>query len=233
MKEKKVFYFNKIYNAKNRYKKPKEIFQFLVKKLKIDKVKKNSSLIDIGCSNGELLFNLSKNFNFKLTGIDVDKNLLIKAKKNCPSEVSFFHKDISKKNLKLKKYDIVVLSGVLSIFKDGKNILKNVLKLVKPKGVIYIFDSLNIYSYNLHIKANKLEKGREVNWYKNMYSTDYIKKFFGKYNKKCKFFQFRMKKNIKKDKSNLNYGWTEILSGKKIITSGLGLIQNQFWVKIK
>ncbi len=28
MKEKKVFYFNKIYNAKNRYKKPKEIFQF-------------------------------------------------------------------------------------------------------------------------------------------------------------------------------------------------------------
>ena len=36
----------------------------------------------------------------------------------------------------------------------------------------------------------------------------------------------------KKNKNNLRLGWTEILSGKKIVTNGLGLIQNQFWIKI-
>ena len=66
-----------------------------------------------------------------------------------------------------------------------------------------------------------------------MYSTNYSNDFFRKNKKKYKFYRFRLKKNIKQDKKNLNYGWTENLSGKKIITSGLGLIQNQFWVKVE
>ena len=69
-------------------------------------------------------------------------------------------------------------------------------------------------------------------WYQNMYSVEYIKSISKKLKKKCKFFQFRLKSNIKKNKKNLSLRWTEILSGKKIITSGIGMIENQFWIKI-
>ena len=41
-----------------------------------------------------------------------------------------------------------------------------------------------------------------------------------------------MKANLKRNNKDLSLGWTETLSGRKIVTSGLGLIQNQFWVKI-
>ena len=99
--------------------------------------------------------------------------------------------------------------------------------------ILFIFDSFNVYSYNLHIKANTVKNKKKITWYKNMYSTNYINDFFKKNKRRCKFYRFRLKKNIKPNKSNLNYGWTENLSGKKIITSGLGLIQNQFWVKIE
>ena len=42
--------------------KPKEIFTYLIKLLKKKSKRRNISLIDIGCANGELLYHLGKNF---------------------------------------------------------------------------------------------------------------------------------------------------------------------------
>ena len=120
----------------------------------------------------------------------------------------------------------------MSIFDNAEKVLKNLIKILKPKGKIYIFESLNVYSYNLHIKSETFKKNKKIVWFKNMYSTDFIKKFASKNKKKCSLFPFQLKINLKKNYKNLQYGWTEILSKKKIVTSGLGLIHNQFWVKI-
>ncbi len=230
---KKIHFFNSIYEKKNRYEKPKEIFSFLIRLLKNEKINKNSSIIDVGCSNGELLFNIEKNFKkLNLVGIDVDSKLLLKARKMCSPNIDFKKGNISKKINNIGKFDIVIFSGVLSIFNDGEKILKNLFSLLKPKGKVFIFDSFNIYSYNLYIKSETKKNNKNIIWYKNMYSTDFIKNFSKKLKKKTIFYEFRLKKKLKKNKKNLNYGWTEFLSGKKIITSGLGLIQNQFWVKI-
>ena len=96
---KKIHFFNSIYEKKNRYEKPKEIFSFLIRLLKNEKINKNSSLIDVGCSNGELLFNIEKNFkNLNLVGVDVDSKLLLKAKKMCSPNIDFKKGNISKKN---------------------------------------------------------------------------------------------------------------------------------------
>ncbi len=232
MKSNKFYYFNKIYNKKDRYKKPKEIFKKLIQILKKEKKSKNLHLIDVGCAGGELLFNLRKNFDYKLTGVDVDEKLLRKAKTKCSKDIIFLKKDIFKNNFKGKKYDIIIFSGVLSIFQNGEKIFKNLMKILKKKGKIFIFDSFNIYSYNLNITATKYNKNKKIFWYKNMYSLDFIEKEAKKFKKKCKFFEFKMKANLKRNNKDLSLGWTETLSGRKIVTSGLGLIQNQFWVKI-
>ena len=63
---------------------------------------------------------------------------------------------------KIKKYDIIVISGVLSIFEDAEKILNNLLKILKPKGLVYIFESLNLYSYNLQIKATTYKKRKKL-----------------------------------------------------------------------
>ena len=83
-KKDSILYFdNSIYEKKNRYKRPKENFRKLVQLLKNIKKKSDLKLLDIGCSNGKLLYNLKKNFKkISLYGIDIDQNLLTKAKKN-------------------------------------------------------------------------------------------------------------------------------------------------------
>ena len=87
-----------MYTKKDRYIKPKEIFINLIKILKKEKLNKTKSLIDIGCASGELLFNLNRNFeNLNLTGLDVDKKLILKARDKCPKSIKFIKGDISKK----------------------------------------------------------------------------------------------------------------------------------------
>ena len=232
MQLKKISYLNETYHKKKRDK-PKEIFTYLIKLLKKKSKRRNISLIDIGCANGELLYHLGKNFpEFNLTGIDVDKDLLNIAKKTCPKNIKFEQMNVLKLKKKIKKYDIIVISGVLSIFEDAEKILNNLLKILKPKGLVYIFESLNLYSYNLQIKATTYKKRKKIIWNKYMYSKDFFNRFANKHKMKCSFFPVRLNINLKKDKKNLQYGWTEYLSNKKIVTSGLGIIQNQFWTKL-
>ena len=93
-----------IFIQKSRYLTPKENFLKLVKLIRKDKPKYNFSLLDVGCANGELLFNLHKQFkSTNLTGIDVDEKLLRKARIYCPKEISFKKKKVQQhKNLVIK-----------------------------------------------------------------------------------------------------------------------------------
>ena len=43
---------------------------------------------------------------------------------------------------------------------------------------------------------------------------------------------FHLKTKLKKNKKNFIYNWTEKFAGKKIVTSGLGILQYQYWLKI-
>ena len=55
--------------------------------------------------------------------------------------------------------------------------MKNLFSLLKPKGKIFIFDSLNINSHNLYIKSEEIKKNKKRIWYKNMYCTDFLRTF--------------------------------------------------------
>lgn len=233
MKKKIIRLHDKIYLKENRYKKPKEIFKCLfdILKKKLNKNKKYS-LIDIGCANGELLHNIEKNFkNLTLTGIDIHQNLLNKAKKNCSNKVLFLKKDISRKNQKIGKYDIIILSGVLSIFDNPKIILKNLLINLKGKGQIYIYGLFNPYPSNVYVKYEDLNLNKNVlqsGW--NIFSIKFIKDFFKK--KKIEIFPFFMNKKIKQNKKDLFRSWTLKLNGKNYCINALGIIQKLYWIRV-
>ena len=144
MKKKILRLHDKLYLKENLYNEPKESFKLLIKLLKKKYTNKNFSLLDVGCASGELLHVLKKNFSkASFSGLDVDQQLINKAKKYCGKNVLFFKKNMGKKNIKVGKYDIIVISGVLSCFEDPKIVLKNLLLNLKPKGEIYIFCSIN------------------------------------------------------------------------------------------
>ena len=105
--------------------------------------------MDVGCSNGELLFNLRKNFkNFELTGIDVDTNLLKKATKMCPNDIFFHKKDISKKIVGIGKFDIIISLEVIEHVSDYEIFLQDIFSCLKKNGIIIISTiNRNFFSY--------------------------------------------------------------------------------------
>ena len=132
---------DKIYLKSNLYKKPKENFKLLQKILKKRlSSKKKYSVIDIGCANGELLFFLkNKNKNFDLTGVEIRSDLVNKAKKNLPKDVIVKKMDFNSNIKSFGKYDIIISSGVISIFDDLEIFFRNINKIKKKKHNLLLF----------------------------------------------------------------------------------------------
>jgi len=197
---------------------------------------KNYKLIDIGCANGELLWNLKRKFkNLDFYGLDVRNDLIQKAKKACKN-VQFFQRDISKKKMNVGKFDIIIISGVLSCLDNPLTVIKNLKKNLKPKGIVFLFDNLTEENFNNYHQYEDIVKDKKIlqSGY-NMYSIEYLAKIFKKIlkSRKLEIKQFNIGKKIKKNKKDLMRSWTIMIDKKRYFTNGTGLILKQFWLIAK
>ena len=228
------------YLKENRYKKVKEIFKFVGKKI-IDYKKKKSgkiSMADFGCANGEFQYYLYNTFRSdKIFGYDVVDRLISKAKKNI-SQVTFKHGSILKRSTcKKNSYDVTTAIGVITIFDSFEKTINNLIYWTKPKGKILLHALINEYPVDINIKYShsknwKYEKPKfwESGW--NVYSKETIKKFLKKKKiKKFKFNKFVLKAKLKKQDDVLR-SWTAILDKKKVLINGLNLIQPHYIIEI-
>ena len=224
---------DKIYLKSNLYKKPKENHKFLQKILKKRlSRKKTYDVIDIGCANGELLSYLrKKNKNLNLTGVDIRQDLINKAKKNLPKDITLRKMNFNSKLNSFKKFDIIICSGVISIFDDLKIFFDNIKKIKKQSTKFYFFGGYNDYDYDVSIKyvdLNMKKKIYQTGW--NIWSVKTMRKFFGK--KKYKKHYFNIGFDLKKNQKDLIRSWTIKIGKKRYSTNGLMIIQNQMWLEV-
>ncbi len=221
-----------LYLKEKRYKNPKESHKYLLKILsKLNLKKKNYKVLDIGCSNGELIYNLEKKFKYlKITGVDIKKKLIEKAKKNVSKKVKFKRLDFNSSIRSIGKYDIIICSGVISIFDDLKIFSKNIKKCSKKNTILFIFESFNEWDYDIIVKYKDINKINKLQSGWNVWSLKTISKIFK--NKKIKIYRFNISKDVKKKKQDLIRSWTIKINKKRFFTNALLNIQNQMWVKI-
>lgn len=99
----------------------------------------NSRVLDLGCGYGRVLAHLRDNGYKDLTGVDVSKELIQRAKKVCP-EASYFIQDIENVSL-AGKFDLVLLMAVIEyIIGDVRQdiFFKKVAGLLNEEGVIFL-----------------------------------------------------------------------------------------------
>ena len=224
---------DKIYLRLKNFKKIKSKFVFLEKILKkrISK-SKNYTLLDIGCANGELLNHLNKKFrNLELYGTDIRSDLIIDSKKRFGLDFKLRKIDYSTSSLN-KKFDFVVCSGVICIQKNLNKFLKNVKKNLNRNSILYIFDNINDYDFDVitfYKDLNSKNSFYEIGW--NIWSLKTIKKIFS--DKKVIKYPVSFKFNIKKNKKDFLRSWTIDINKRKFLTNGLNIIQNQMWLEIR
>ena len=111
---------------KIQYKKDKEII------LEFFKDKKNKKVLDFGCGNGEFLSLFkSKKFGYEY---------------NLDAKVNQKITRISKKEVFAKKFDMIIMRGVIEHLPDFDQIVKKLSKCLVKNGLFYITATPNIYN---------------------------------------------------------------------------------------
>ncbi len=132
-------------------------------------IEENSSVIDLGCGDGELLHLLKNKKNSKVKGIDIDEKKIHKCiEKGLP----VFHGDIEDilPHYKDKLYDYAILSLTLHQVKNPENIILQSVRIAKK--VIITFPNFA----NLKIRLSILFNGKlpvcdysVYEWYSDKY----------------------------------------------------------------
>jgi cyclopropane fatty-acyl-phospholipid synthase-like methyltransferase len=224
---------DEIYLKSNRYNNPKESHKLLAKILKKRlKTKKNYNLLDIGCSNGELIYYLAKKFkNLKFTGIDNRNDLIKKAKSKLGKSINLKTLDYNKKNNFNNKYDVIVCYGVICILDNIKTFFQNIKKNSNKNTKIFIFDNLNEYDFDIFVKyvdLNMKKKVFQAGW--NIWSLKTIKKYMD--NKKIKKHSFNINFDVNNNKKDLMRSWTIKIKKKRYFTNATNIIQRQILLEI-
>jgi methionine biosynthesis protein MetW len=143
---KKLFKYSGFKLAK--FEKPKYHFKpnFLSTHSKtFDLIKKNSTVLDIGCNNGQFLDYLRKKKNCKTVGIDKDYT-------NKQKNIIKFDLDLGLPNINYSRYDYIVMLDVIEHLNKPEKFLFLLLKKIKSnKNVKIIFSTPNIAFFPMRL----------------------------------------------------------------------------------
>lgn len=118
-------------------------------------------VLDVGCSTGEFLLNLSRNSKLQLYGIDLDKDAISLAKKRYGFKIQFFNCDLINYQTNLK-YDCIVFRGSFQFLgSDLSKTLKKISKIFSENFRVIIYglpNSDSILYYFLKDRWNLFDK---------------------------------------------------------------------------
>lgn len=129
--------------------------------------KNGEKLIDLGCGTGYYLFLLSNlGVSLRLTGLDNNQKAMGEARESLSSKnIKFVFGDLHRMPFKNESFDKAVMSEVLEHLENDQRVLEEVLRILKPGGILvvstpsinypFFWDPINWLLYHLfssHIK---------------------------------------------------------------------------------
>ncbi|MBU1124488.1 MAG: glycosyltransferase [Candidatus Omnitrophica bacterium] len=133
-------------------------------------IPKGFSVLELGCSTGELLSSLEPSYGI---GVDISEEMVMRAKKKYP-HLNFICQDIETLTLE-GKFDYIIISGTLACLEDIQQFLIRIQAFCHPQTRIiinyynHLWESLLLLGEKLHLKIPETHH----NWL----SIDDIKNF--------------------------------------------------------
>ena len=106
----------------------------LYKKERVD-TNKPLKVLDLGCADGLMIKNLSKEFKISATGIELSKDLYERAVVNCPDAV-IINSDINEINFSEdEKFDLIICTAVLEHLENPSKVVSKIFNLLSVNGI--------------------------------------------------------------------------------------------------
>lgn len=124
----------------------------------VKKEKPNFSIVDVGCGDGAVLYSL---FNKKILGInnfvlglDLSEDRLNVLRKNITQIKTLCADACHTEEIEDASFDLVLNLQVIEHVLDDKELIKNLERILKPKGVLYITTVIKRW-YGFYFYRNK------------------------------------------------------------------------------
>jgi len=148
----------KYYNAQGNYLKEHKNY-FSKKQLQKDvdfiidvlSLNKKDKILDLACGHGRHTIELKRR-GFNVDGLDFSNYLLKIAKKHAKQknlQINFYKQDVHHINLRTKYDEVFLFFSEFGLF-DAKNLLKNVIKILKING-LFLLDYDNVFRLIQHL----------------------------------------------------------------------------------
>ncbi|HYC87539.1 MAG TPA: class I SAM-dependent methyltransferase [Chryseosolibacter sp.] len=109
------------------------------------------SILEIGCGNGWLIYNIQQQVGADCCGIDINELELRQAAsvfgKN--KNLSFVYGNIADHIFEGATVDVIILASVIQYFRDPVTLFEELVRLVNPGGEVHVLDSPVYSSYNV------------------------------------------------------------------------------------
>ena len=210
--------------------------QFIIDKVSncLKKKDKNLKIVDLGCGDGLLIRSLSSKFPYHaFQGFDLSNQLIEIAKsRGNKNNLSYAVKDC--RSIKDYKVDVIIASGILSIFDDWEFILKKWMDILYKDGCIFIFGGFNPFDIDVKIKFRNNFKSDDWQTGLDLISIETLKKFSIKNKINLKNLgEFRVPIEIPKSDNPIRGFTIKDYDGSNLVINGAVQVRRFFLFKLE
>ena len=222
------------YLNSKRYNKKMDRYDVIIERIGKSIVEgKQYTLLDIGCGDAALTYQIKEKFkNIKCNGLEYNKTLIDQCSENeLLDDITFFQGDACDFNL-AEKFDIIIMSGVLSIFDEPQWPLKCMINHMNPGGLGVIFTRACSAENDVLIKFRNTYHGRsEWETGLNMFSINTLKSEIEKLGVNgVHFEQFNLSINLEKTEDPTRGYTIETKDGGNLIVNGMNIMSEYYTV---
>jgi ubiquinone/menaquinone biosynthesis C-methylase UbiE len=105
-------------------------------------LKENQDYLELGCGNGHVCKHLARKYHLKVTGTDVDSEMIKLARENIDDipQIRFMEMDATKMPFEGDEFDIVLAFGVMHHIRNWQDVLNEMSRVLKPGGYFIFGD---------------------------------------------------------------------------------------------
>lgn len=216
------------------YKQHRELkeHEILMKNKVLDYSSPNSTILDIGCADGMFVSEVAKKLPKALiTGIDISSKLIDIANAKKVQNCTFLVEDAEKFEPN-KKFDLIIASGILSVFGNFETILEQWLQLLDHQGRLIIFGRFN--SSDIDVKVSFRNNYKKSDWEGGLtsYSIQTIGRFLEHLGLEYEFSKFIFSGDLPKSDDPIRTYTVKTEDGEKLVVNGANLIAEHFFLTI-
>jgi ubiquinone/menaquinone biosynthesis C-methylase UbiE len=134
------------------------------------------AVLELGCGNGWLSYNLTSCLDVEVCAVDVNEVEVLQGARTFGEQerLNFVYCDILSTPFQLAKFDAIVLAASVQYFSDLKLLFDTLMNLLNVQGKIYIIDS-PFYDSK---KEAELARERSLNHFRLLETPDMAEKYF-------------------------------------------------------